>query len=262
MSNQTYNTLWRCAQKDLEELAATDLAHQEIEPVEDRKAVQSIVFEFYAKYITLANRLETIYDQMLQPQKRVLIRKLFDACLGRVVELKHDLVNIDMMEFSYNDAVMERLELSPADIELRIPKYFRRERQAEIAERNAFINNLLIKFGWLEVEVVRERMTEVEAIKVIQMHERARQGRLRAQFMKEIRMLKEKGKPDNVRERTDGGLVAAMKIQKVWRGFATRRKTRRRKMEEMCLIGMVPMQGPRNVGAVEQQEMVGMIFIA
>lgn len=39
--------------------------------------------------------------------------------------------------------------------------------------------------------------------------------------MKEIRMLKEKGKPDGVKERTDG-LVAAMKIQKVWRGFATR----------------------------------------
>lgn len=57
--------------------------------------------------------------------------------------------------------------------------------------------------------------------------------------MKEIRMLKEKGKPDGVKEKTDG-LVAAMKIQKLWRGFATRRKTRRRKLEEMYLIGMIP----------------------
>lgn len=57
--------------------------------------------------------------------------------------------------------------------------------------------------------------------------------------MKEIRMLKEKGKPDGVKEKTDG-LLAAMKIQKLWRGFATRRKTRRRKMEEMYLIGMIP----------------------
>lgn len=74
---------------------------------------------------------------------------------------------------------MDQLRLTPVDIELKIPKYFRRERQQEIDERNAFINNLLIKLGWLEVEVVREKMTEVEAIKVIQMHERARQGRLR-----------------------------------------------------------------------------------
>lgn len=75
----------------------------------------------------------------------------------------------------------------------------------------------------------------------------------RAQFMKEIRQLKEKGKPDGTRERSDG-LVAAMKIQKVWRGFATRRKTRRGKLEEMYLIGMIPRQGPTNVEAIEAKE--------
>lgn len=70
--------------------------------------------------------------------------------------------------------------------------------------------------------------------------------------MKEIRLLKEKGKADSVSERTDG-LVAAMKIQKVWRGFATRRKTRRRKIEEMYLIGMVPRPEVANVQLEEER---------
>lgn len=74
--------------------------------------------------------------------------------------------------------------------------------------------------------------------------------------MKEIRQLKEKGKPDSVRERSDSGLVAAMRIQKVWRGFATRRKTRRSKLEEMYLIGMVPRPGPKNTLALEEKEKV------
>lgn len=52
-------------------------------------------------------------------------------------------------------------------------------------------------------------------------------------------MLKEKGKPDSGRGDMSG-LLAAMRIQKMWRGFATRKRTRRRKMEEMILIGMVP----------------------
>ena len=73
--------------------------------------------------------------------------------------------------------------------------------------------------------------------------------------MKEIRQLKEKGKPDGTKERTDG-LVAAMKIQKVWRGFATRRKTRRGKVEEMYLIGMIPRPVQKNQGALDELEKV------
>lgn len=73
--------------------------------------------------------------------------------------------------------------------------------------------------------------------------------------MKEIRQLKEKGKPDGVKDRTDG-LVAAMRIQKVWRGFATRRKTRRGKLEEMYLIGMVPHPVQRDLAAIEDAEQV------
>lgn len=76
-----------------------------------------------------------------------------------------------------------------------------------------------------------------------------------AQFMKEIRQLKEKGKPDGMKDRTDG-LVAAMRIQKVWRGFATRRKTRRGKLEEMYLIGMVPHPVQRDLAAIEDAEQV------
>lgn len=81
--------------------------------------------------------------------------------------------------------------------------------------------------------------------------------KFRAQFMKEIRMLKEKGKPDGVR--TDG-LMAAMKIQKLWRGFTTRRKTRRRKLEEMYLIGMIPRPTPKTNPLAEEIEAVSRTF--
>ncbi|XP_055696973.1 dynein regulatory complex protein 11 [Phlebotomus papatasi] len=240
MSNYTYNKLWHETQKHLESVAVSDFENQALEPQFDKSAAQTAIFELYVKYICIANKLEEIYDQMVQPQKRLLVRKVLDACLGRVVELKADLVNIDIMEFSYNDEVIERLGLTPLDIEIRVPRYFRREREKELAQRRETMDEILKKLGCLDEEEEEEKMTELEAIRVIQMHERARQGRLRAQFMKEIRLLKEKGKPESGKDKTDSGLIAAMKIQKVWRGFATRKKTRRRKVEEMVLIGMIP----------------------
>lgn len=265
MSNATYNRLWRTAQTDLEFLAAYDLECQDGEPRPERGAVKSAAFELYVRYIGLANRLELVYDEHVQPQKRLLLRRLLDACLGRAIELKHDLVNLDMMEFSYDDAVLARLRLTPRDCELRIPRYFRRDRAAEIAERARFVDELLIRFGWMEVEVPPEPMSELQAVQLLQAHERARQGRLRAHFMREIRQLKEKsggaalvggggggggGGADAVRVRSSG-LIAAMRIQKVWRGFAERRKTRRRKLEEMYLIGMIPEPPKAGAGGKE-----------
>lgn len=73
--------------------------------------------------------------------------------------------------------------------------------------------------------------------------------------MKEIKQLKEKGKPDAVKDRTDG-LVAAMRIQKVWRGFTTRRKTRHGKVEEMFLIGMIPKLERQNEVLLENDRKV------
>lgn len=89
------------------------------------------------------------------------------------------------------------------------------------------MDDILEKLGFLEQPKEVKEMSDVEAILLIQVHERARQGRLRAQFMKEIRMLKEKTKPTLVEkeesEQATISLGAAIRIQKMWRGYVTRR---------------------------------------
>jgi IQ and AAA domain-containing protein len=240
MSNLTFNTLWKGAQHDLEKLATHDFEYLSAEPQFDKHAIQNKIFELYTKYIIIANKLNEIYDQMLQPQKRILVKKILDACLGRVCELKQDLVKIDLTEFNYNEEIMMKLKLTPFELDVKIPRYFLREREQEIATRNKTMDDILKRIGVIEEEVPVERLSELEAIRLIQMHERARQGRLRAQFMKEIRSLKEKsgGKPEQRKAET--GFMAAMKIQKMWRGYISRTQTRKKKLEEMVLIGMLP----------------------
>lgn len=56
----------------------------------------------------------------------------------------------------------------------------------------------------------------------------------RGQFMKEIRLLKEKGRD----QKGEMSAAAATAIQRVWRGFLARRATKRRKQQEQLLIGM------------------------
>lgn len=225
--------------------------------VDQRKStIQAKVYELYVRYIVLVNRLEEIYDHILQPQYRHFVRHLMEGIYGRIIELKHDLVNIDLSEFSYNDEILEKLKLQPSQTEIKIPRYFQRERKNDIAERDRVTHEILVKLGWLDEEDgVSDSLTELEAIRLIQMHERARQGRLRAYLMKEIRLLKQKDRKDEIEEkRIDSSLMAAMRIQKMWRGYTARCKTKRRKIDEMILIGMLPPSSPELRRRQEHQQ--------
>ncbi|KAJ1529199.1 hypothetical protein ONE63_006003 [Megalurothrips usitatus] len=242
MSHATYDKLWADAQRTLDEATTIDTDLHGAKPQKDKKKASAVVCDLYVKYITAVNALDQCYDQMVQPQKRLLVRSLLDMSLGRMLELKHELVNLDLSEFSYYDDVLIGMKILPQEAAITIPQYYRRERDAEIRQRRKTIDDILKRLGFYEDEGAEPEMTEDEATRLIQVHERARQGRLRAQFMREIRHMKDKAKPDPLADdRTGAGSrAAALKIQKIWRGFITRRKIRRRVIEEMLLIGMLP----------------------
>ncbi|XP_046609162.1 dynein regulatory complex protein 11 [Neodiprion virginianus] len=241
MSNVTYNELWKETQASLEEISQTDNTVQNSKAQKDRQKARQNVAELYVRYIVVTNKLNQCYDQVVQPQKRILIRKLLDSCVGRVLELKHELVDVDLSEYNYYDDVLLKYEVTPQEAEIHVPTYFLRERETEIRERRKFIEDTLRGLGYLHEEPAPRKMTEVEAIRLIQAHERARQGRVRFQFMKEIREMKERSMARQEAEGDDAsiGISAALRIQKVWRGYTTRRKIRMRRIEEMLLIGMV-----------------------
>jgi hypothetical protein len=175
MSHITYNNLWAEAQKTLNEASQFDTVLHEASHEKDKQAAQIHVSELCVKYITVVNKLDQCYDQIVHPQKRLVIRKLLDACIGRVLELKHELVNLDLSEFSYYDDVLVKLNLLPMEVEINVPNYYRRERKGEIKKWRTAMDNILKKLGFYEEEAVEEVMTEEEAIRLIQIHERARQ---------------------------------------------------------------------------------------
>lgn len=48
----------------------------------------------YIRYLQIFRKLEMAYDQMLQPQKRQDMKKALEACMGRMLEIRHWMVSL------------------------------------------------------------------------------------------------------------------------------------------------------------------------
>ncbi|XP_077159520.1 IQ and AAA domain-containing protein 1-like isoform X3 [Paroedura picta] len=240
MSSSTYGKLWQESQVVLAELLEKEL------PAEPRKPERNAALFFhtlailFVRYVQVARRLEACYDQGVQPQKRPVLRRLLDGVLGRLLELKQELVDLQLSEYHYMDHVLQELGLDPADLEVPIPRYFLSERAKVLQERQEVLTEILARVApGKSVATPRPSMPREEAVRLVQMAERMRQGRLRARFMREIRR-------DEERERKvrEGGLEepnrgqAAICVQKVWKGCLQRRLTQQNRQQEMVFIGM------------------------
>lgn len=82
-------------------------------PSRERQSFQYRLSVHYLYYLGLLRRFDMTYDQMVQPQKRRLLRRLLDGVAGRVLELKDELVRVDFCEIHCLDQVLQDLKLTP-----------------------------------------------------------------------------------------------------------------------------------------------------
>ncbi|XP_074049439.1 IQ and AAA domain-containing protein 1-like isoform X2 [Macrotis lagotis] len=221
MSEGTYQQLWVSTHQTLQKLLFQE---QQLLPESGPDRDQGSFFyklsSFFLHYLKMMRQLDTIYDQLVHPQKRLLVRRLLEGVTGRILELKEEL----------------------ADLEVPIPKYFSLERVKLFQERETMMEFLEKSWPVDYKATVSVVLSQSEAIIMIQRAERARQGRLRAKFMKEIRRDEEQ-KQQRVRESKwleSHKDRAALIIQKVWRGYLQRKRTKKERLLEMEFIGMLP----------------------
>ena len=102
MSNKTYNDLLCETSELIVEATQADEAVFETGTTE-RTTFQPLLSELRVRYTVLLSRLDIIYDQILQPQKRLIVKRLLESCLGRLLEIKHDLVELHLSDYTYDD---------------------------------------------------------------------------------------------------------------------------------------------------------------
>uniref|UniRef100_A0A8C6RQH5 IQ motif containing with AAA domain 1 n=1 Tax=Nannospalax galili TaxID=1026970 RepID=A0A8C6RQH5_NANGA len=241
-STKTYNKMWHQTQEAFSSLLDKD-SQMMTEAQKDKAFVFQMLATFYIKYVQIFRNMENVYDQMVHPQKRMLIRKILDGVMGRILELKNEMVELELTEFHYFDDILQDLKLAPQQLDVPIPKYFLKERLEVIKGREKILAQILTECG-LNVPNVKHAAKMIaleEAVKLIQMAERARQGRLRAMFMKQIFLQECRAKQMKVLgQKPVDTSSAALQIQKVWRGFHQCKKTAREREEEMVFLGMKP----------------------
>ncbi|XP_056108270.1 dynein regulatory complex protein 11 [Rhinichthys klamathensis goyatoka] len=239
MSHSTYNKLWSEAHEELSCLLDQELPDEPLRPERDRVVFFQRIATLYVRYAQIFRQLDEAYDQSVHPQKRRAIRQVLEGVMGRVLELKNEMVEKEFSEYHYMDDIIQDLKLTPEDLEIPIPRYFIHERNKVLQDRERLFAATLNQMDVTEKTVpnVMHMLTLERAIKVIQVAERARQGRLRAKFMREIHKDSERQKKADEQESVSTD-QAAVCIQKVWRGFMQRKMTKRLREEEMIFLGM------------------------
>uniref|UniRef100_W5KQ89 Zgc:153738 n=1 Tax=Astyanax mexicanus TaxID=7994 RepID=W5KQ89_ASTMX len=238
-----YSKLWSGAQEELGSLLTQELPVEPLRPERDRVVFFQRLATLYVRYVQIFRQLEEAYDQIVQPQKRILIRQVLDNVIGRVLELKNEMVEKEYSEYHYMDDVIQDMKLTPEDLEIPIPRYFISERSKVLRDRSKILSSILEKLEVVEKpKTGAERTLSMEkAIRIIQVTERARQGRLRAKFMREIQRDQERQKKSLNRDLGEAAAEqAAICIQKVWKGFMQRKRTKQESEEEMIFLGMAP----------------------
>lgn len=97
------------------------------------------------------------------------------------------------------------------------------------------------------------KMSIEEAIRLIQSHERARQGRARALMYKNLLREMERANANKGEMTMDKNLAASV-IQKHWRGFITRKKVVHWRQEEFMFLGMEPTPLPKDLKQLPQYQ--------
>eukprot|EP00604_Paraphysomonas_vestita_P001379 CAMPEP_0174818202 /NCGR_PEP_ID=MMETSP1107-20130205/836_1 /TAXON_ID=36770 /ORGANISM="Paraphysomonas vestita, Strain GFlagA" /LENGTH=459 /DNA_ID=CAMNT_0016029731 /DNA_START=64 /DNA_END=1444 /DNA_ORIENTATION=- len=272
MANASYDLMWQDAMADLNE----QLHVEGIDEEDDGKKQESrdvTIFQafqhfacLYIKYLQIFRRLETCYDSMIHPQKRIHVKNILELVIRRIIELKHDLViwnppnaytripkgpeEAFPWEYVHLDDILVDLKLSPETLEIPVPKYFREDNSKQLDQRDRLVlgymrlklntDNIYLDDQFTSALPI-EDMTLDKAIEIIQRNERGRQGMERARLTKEARDKERQGRMYEASAQVEmDGDIAATNIQRIFRGFKNRQAARIERENELVFVGMRP----------------------
>ena len=206
--------------------------------------------ELYVAYIDAYKKLEDSYDQTVHPQKRQDFLKVLEKTLGRLMEIKDQLIMLNVKTAAVNsdffnlDELFFDLKILPDKLEIPIPRYSKEIDPERIRRRDEMVKLMLDSLVDPplpeEEEIVYkefEALPPATLMHYILVNERGRQGIERALKIKADKIEKKKGRAkQNVND--DGEQVNI--IQKFYRAFVDRKSIHESRQQELNFLDMIP----------------------
>ncbi|CBZ50714.1 putative AAA family ATPase domain-containing protein [Neospora caninum Liverpool] len=127
MSHQTYKEKLRRAMEDLKELLQLE-KDAVLSTSSETETLYPKIARVYVRYIVLANAIEDCHHNIVHPQERLFVRKVLDALLVRLLEIKQKVIATSPREGSphlFLSEVLSFLDISPEQAVLRIPRFLK-----------------------------------------------------------------------------------------------------------------------------------------
>ncbi|GFY48642.1 dynein regulatory complex protein 11 [Trichonephila inaurata madagascariensis] len=268
MAYKHFNNLWSKAQQELTDLLKMEEPYDKPPLIEQRMAAVRLTSKLYLQYIKICNKLITCYENICHPQKRRYLRQICDACIGRVLELKHELVSLEKSEFHFLDQMLLNLKMFPSEMDVKIPEYYKEVTREEDREKRKLVEDHLERMS--EEKAQSKSVTKQEKlvrmavvyIQMIQAHERARQSRIF--FYEEHKKLLLKERRDRREHRQAMELIktkreCAVSIQRAWRMFYFQKKLRSRYSNELELLNIGKLKESENIFNILNKDRLNII---
>jgi hypothetical protein len=99
MAQKSMKTLWTNTQINLSRLLVSEVSGPK--SFDSKRQANDYVRRLFVQYNDILRKLDEIYQILIHPQKRLIIRILLDGIVGRLVELKHEMIKFDSCEYTY-----------------------------------------------------------------------------------------------------------------------------------------------------------------
>lgn len=99
MSQKYVQTAWADTQFQLSRLLTSEILGPK--GFDNKRQANDYVRRLFIKYNDCMKKLDEIYKTLIHPQKRSMIRMLLDGLVGRLIELKQEMIKFDCCEYTY-----------------------------------------------------------------------------------------------------------------------------------------------------------------